>query len=124
MTFSVSDRIEKFRVRHGPMASDETYGANGQFLVKSIKFPRAILVQISDGGGWEHLSAAFQDRCPTWEEMSALKEMFWDSNDLVVQYHPIKSEYVNNHPYCLHLWRRAGTNDFCERPPVEMIGIR
>ena len=26
-------------------------------------------------------------------------------DETVVQYHPPKSDYVNNHPYCLHLWR-------------------
>jgi hypothetical protein len=31
--------------------------------------------------------------------------MFWCEEDCVVQYHPPKSQYVNNHPFCLHLWR-------------------
>lgn len=43
--------------------------------------------------------------CPTWEEMCVIKEMFFEPEERVVQYHPPESEYVNSHPYCLHLWR-------------------
>lgn len=60
----------------------------------------------SDGLGWEHVSVSLnKPRCPTWEEMCLVKSIFWDEDDLVVQYHPPKSEYINNHKYCLHLWR-------------------
>jgi hypothetical protein len=48
------------------------------------------------------------DRCPTWEEMCQINDMFWDKTDCVVQFHPPESEYVNNHPYCLHLWKPIG----------------
>lgn len=33
------------------------------------------------------------------------KDMFFKEDEIVVQYHPAKSEYVNNMPNCLHLWR-------------------
>lgn len=33
--------------------------------------------------------------------------MFWDEHDCVAQFHPPKSKYINNHPYCLHLWRQV-----------------
>jgi len=59
----------------------------------------------SDGAGWEHVSVSRTDRCLTWEEMCQVKAMFWGDDDCVLQYHPPKSEYVNNHPFCLHLWR-------------------
>ena len=36
------------------------------------------------------------------------EDLFWDAEDVVIQYHPAKSEDVNNHDYCLHVW-----------PPVE-----
>ena len=70
-------------------------------------------------GGWEHVSVSpcSQKRktCPTWEEMCAIKNMFFENDEAVVQYHPPKSDYVNNHPYCLHLWRP--TNQEIPRPP-------
>jgi hypothetical protein len=54
---------------------------------------------------WEHVSVSLEDRCPTWDEMCQIKDLFWEDDECVVQYHPPKSEYVNRHPYCLHLWR-------------------
>ena len=46
-----------------------------------------------------------QNRCPTWEEMCAIKDMFFNDDEVVMQLHPAKSEYVNIHNYCLHLWK-------------------
>lgn len=71
----------------------------------------------SDGFGWEHVSVSViyishqghsrqEQRCPTWQEMCYVKELFWDDpEDVVIQYHPPKSEYVSQHKFCLHLWR-------------------
>lgn len=70
-------------------------------------------------GGWEHVSVSYRKRTPTWDEMCKVKEMFWNDDETVVQYHPPKSEYVNIHEYCLHLWRKKNT-DF-ETPPKEYV---
>lgn len=113
---------EKYREKNGPMGSTSAIGNNGLFIVRSLKLLTAVPVIASDGDGWEHVSVSLPHRCPTWEEMSVIKSKFWDEDDLVVQLHPLKSDYVNCHPYCLHLWRKAGTNDFCERPPKYMVG--
>jgi hypothetical protein len=45
-----------------------------------------------------------RSRIPTWKEMAYVKDALWDDEDVVVQYHPRKSEYVNVHPHVLHLW--------------------
>ncbi len=58
--------------------------------------------------GWEHVSVAYANKLPSWDEMCKIKSLFWNDNECVVQYHPPKSEYVNNHPYCLHLWKQIG----------------
>jgi hypothetical protein len=76
----------------------------------------------SDQFGWEHVSVSRKDRCPTWEEMCQIKDLFWDDTDCVVQYHPPRSEYVNNHPHCLHLWRQVGCN--FPMPPSIMVGVK
>ena len=77
----------------------------------------------SDGGGWEHVSVSLdRRRCPTWEEMSLVKDLFWDPEDCVVQFHPPKSQYVNTHPFVLHLWKR--TNEIFGTPPTWMIGVK
>ena len=55
----------------------------------------------SDGMSWEHVSVSFPNRCPNWREMCFIKSLFWDDEDVVVQYHPAKSAYVNVHDHCL-----------------------
>ena len=79
-------------------------------------------MQASEGAGWEHVSVSLPDRCPTWEEMSFIKNLFWDEEDFVIQIHPAGSDYVDLHPYCLHLWRKCGTNDYCEKPDKLLVG--
>lgn len=66
---------------------------------------RVAKVIASWGMGWEHVSVSFTDRCPRWDELCVIKDMFWDDEECVVQYHPPKSRYISVHPYCLHLWR-------------------
>ncbi len=71
----------------------------------------------SNGGGWEHVSISpfKHSYTPTWDEMCKLKDMFFYSDETVVQYHPAKNEYVNNLPNCLHLWRPI--NEKMPAPP-------
>lgn len=71
---------------------------------------------------WEHVSVSTQTGIPTWLEMSRIKRLFWDDEDRVVQFHPPKSEYVNMHPHCLHLWRWTG-GEF-PHPPMELVGYK
>jgi hypothetical protein len=76
---------------------------------------------------WEHVSVsiAFPEkkiplRCPSWEEMCYIKSLFWDEVDCVLQYHPSKDQYVNRHPYVLHLWRPIG--QVIPIPDKSMVG--
>jgi hypothetical protein len=68
----------------------------------------------SDGGGWEHISVHVSERgkqakrCPTWAEMCYIKDLFFAKDCTVLQYHPAEEDYVNMHPFCLHLWRPVG----------------
>ena len=39
-----------------------------------------------------------------WTEMCQIKDMFWNDDEVVMQIHPAKSNYVNLMPNCLHLW--------------------
>lgn len=57
------------------------------------------------GGGWEHLSISGGRRCPFWGEMCMFKEIFFRDDEMVMQLHPAKTDYVNVHEFCLHLWR-------------------
>lgn len=71
--------------------------------------------------GWEHVSVTVKSkRCPTWEEMCWVKNLFWGEDEAVMQLHPRASEYVNEHPYCLHLWRPL--NAWIPEPPSILVG--
>lgn len=50
--------------------------------------------------------------------------MFWDEDDCVVQFHPPRREYVNNHPNCLHLWRPVDGNMQIPMPHSLLVGIK
>jgi hypothetical protein len=106
---------EENRIKDGALASSKKNGNNGAFRV------RGMFVIASDGGGWEHISVSTFGYTPTWDDMCKIKRIFWDAEDLVVQYHPRESEYVNNHPHCLHLWRPI--NKTLPEPPSIMVGI-
>lgn len=105
--------VEASRVRHGPMASSRFDGNNGQFLLWGPGGPNGprLLTQVSDEDGWEHVSVSVpalanqMARTPTWDEMSFVKDLFWEPEECVVQYHPPRSQYRNLHTHCLHLWR-------------------
>lgn len=111
---------EKFRVTHPTLGDGE--GNNGCFMVRVNGKLTRLMCIASDGMGWEHVSVSLPDRCPSWNEMCAIKDLFWDWDDWVVQFHPASSEYINNHPFCLHLWRPTEVE--FPKPGVWMVGVK
>jgi len=113
-------------------------GNNGMFIIPwYADIPsshrtgmREYYIVASDGDGWEHVSVHILDkqtstpktRTPKWDEMEFVKNLFWDEEDTVIQYHPAKSNYVNVHPNVLHLWRPCGGwGDKLPTPPLYMV---
>jgi hypothetical protein len=96
----------------------------GAFLLPPKIGNRRIFAIASNGEGWEHVSVSIRqgNKCPTptWEEMTYVKSVFWDDEDCVIEYHPPKSEYVNQFN-CLHLWRPIGVE--IPRPPSIFVGF-
>ena len=86
------------------------------------KDKRAYVIIASWGARWDHVSMSLRDRCPTWEEMCWAKDLFWNENETVVQYHPAKEHYINNHPFCLHLWKPQKQTLIL--PPDILIGLK
>lgn len=112
-------------VEAGRITDDPTYGTHphsgptGAYLVytPSATSSDDLLKIIANSAckmssWWEHVSVSCPNRTPTWEEMCYVKDAFWQEGEGVVQFHPPKSQYVNHHPYCLHLWRNL------KRPPL------
>lgn len=100
---------EKFRITRGsPLASSAADGNNGAFVIPTGQGIMRLRAIASDGAGWEHVSVSTYSRVPNWREMCLIKDLFWDHEDTVVQFHPPRDEYVNTHPFTLHLWRPVG----------------
>ena len=96
-------------------------GGFGEFKKGTTK---GMTVIWSYGGGWEHVSIDGKKRMPTWDEMCQLKDMFFTEDECCVQYHPPKSEYVNNIPYCLHIWKPIEQySGVLPIPPSLLVGI-
>lgn len=114
--------LQANRVRTGAMGSDDSYGLAGMFRL--IGPNNALLLAVSSGvdeeNGWEHVSVSGHGRCPTWDEMCWVKNLFWDEHEMCVQYHPPKSEYVNCHPHVLHMWKPI--NMSIPLPPSLLVG--
>lgn len=113
---------EEHRLTDGPMRSSPVDGNNGVFIVpyRSGVYKVNLGCIASDGAGWEHVSVSRPDKkIPDWHIMCFIKDLFWDGEDAVMQLHPPKSRYVNNHPGVLHLWRPMGVE--IPQPPIIMV---
>lgn len=122
----LSPKLEDFRLQGGHFSSPR--GAPfGAFEMPGPCAERLLIVA-SDGdvpgemGGWEHVSVSIRRRLPNWMEMSFVKDLFWGGDECVIQFHPPKSEYINNHPNCLHLWR--WTRGAFPLPPSILVGLK
>lgn len=134
MAFHVPEEIRLLDHPHyGKM--DSSLGNNGVFVAKipvKRRVPGTTVIQTeqdlmmiiaADGLGWEHVSVSLKSgTVPEWSVMCAVKDLFWDEEDVVVQIHPKASEYVNCHPGVLHLWRESGKN--ISTPPSEFVGYK
>ena len=128
MRKSVPDKLEAGRFRVGPSASDPGFGFYGAFEIHGPCGEFLLIVasgadaddKISEG--WEHVSVSTRRRPPNWQEMSFVKDLCWEPEECVVQFHPPRSEYVNNCPHCLHLWKP--TKHKLPLPPSILVGIK
>ena len=74
-----------------------------------------------DGKAWLHVSVSHRYQMPTWEQLVEVKETFIGSERQALQVLPKMSEWVNVHPYCLHLWACVegdGLPDFRQAEPM------
>lgn len=118
---------------HPQLGTTLADGNNGLFRMVSVEPGWFLALICSDSSDpaepekWEHVSVhayrtiGGQQRTPTWKEMSYVKRLCWDGEDVVMQLHPRESEYVNNHPNVLHLWRPI--NATIPTPPFRFVGV-
>lgn len=115
--------LEIYRVRNGVMGSRHFEGG-GLFIIPG-PYKRELRVIASSGDAelgilWEHVSVSTVGRCPNWPEMDLIKRLFWDDEETVMQLHPPRSQWINQHPFCLHLWKPIGQE--IPLPPPETVG--
>jgi len=132
---------------HPILGSTADDGNNGAFDLDSPEPGWRLAIIASDGADcagefepWEHVSVhayrraqrsrlrsrhqtiyEAQERTPTWKEMSFVKRLFWDGDDVVMQLHPREADYINQHPYTLHLWRPVERT--IPTPPSIFVGV-
>ena len=113
-------KIRLKRVKH-PMHNVMGDDSNGAFVLRG-PLGRDLFVMVSDGLGWDHVSASLVQKeltePPSWEEMCWLKDQFFEPEETVIQYHPPKSQYVN-FSECLHLWRPQ--DQTIPMPPLVLV---
>lgn len=118
------DIINNARLRTGMFGSTDDYGFTGAFMFSVPNEPKPVFCIASDQEGWQHVSVSFgkdDHKTPKWEVMCYIKDLFWEPEDCVVQFHPPHSEYVNVHGGCLHLWRCIDGREQ-PMPPSIMVG--
>ncbi len=104
----ISESIERYRFVSTGTDWDSFHGEG--FGAFKIPGPCGADLQVIASSGdehvpWEHVSVSTKKRCPNWQEMSFVKDLFWEPEECVMQLHPPRSMWINTHPYCLHLWR-------------------
>jgi hypothetical protein len=52
-----------------------------------------------------HISMSYPTHDPTWEEIKAMREIFFPPDMDVAMMLPRRGFYVNVHPHCFHLWQ-------------------
>ncbi len=119
----ISDLAERYRVTRGTWRSQRG-NLFGSFLIPGPfgELLRIIASAANQVVPWDHVSISTRRRCPYWKEMCFVKDQFWSEEETVMQIHPPKSEWVNNSPFCLHLWRPTGQE--IPMPPPIAVGIK
>lgn len=115
-------RLEKYRDNSHELFTSPAGVNYGAFVVEH----RGVKLTVFSSGtdeesGWEHVSVSLRFRTPTWEEMCLVKDLFWRDDEVVLQFHPAKKDYVNNHDHCLHMWRPLKQE--IQTPPTQTIGL-
>lgn len=102
--------------RHWGWLGDETCG---MFVVPSPIDGAPMKVVASSGEGWDHVSVSRKNRCPNWPEMDHVKRMFFKDDEVAIQLHVPPRDHINQHNYCLHLWRPQLKD--IPMPPMEFV---
>lgn len=112
---------EKYRWKDAPAGYCSNYGdPYGIFLVPHPAGDLKVIVSAAcDEAPWDHVSVSKKNRCPNWLEMCKIKDLFFDPDEAAMQIHPPANDYIDCHPYCLHIWKPM--NQEIPLPPSIMV---
>src|SRR5262245_34393858 len=79
-------------------------GEEGGAFSVTVRGQRLTVIA-SHGLGWDHVSVSTPHRCPTWDEMEAIKRIFFEEHETAMQLHVPPDDHISFHPYTLHMWR-------------------
>lgn len=77
----------------------------GVFNVPTRRSQYRLRCIASKGEGWEHVSVSLPDRVPDWGEMEHVKRLFFEDDEIAVQFHVPPAQHISVCHTCLHLWR-------------------
>ena len=86
----------------GPLAGQFRYANKGLLVI----FTADRLW--GDNKIWLHVSMSRQNRLPSYEDMTMVKDIFIGKLRQALQIFPREDRHVNIHPFCLHLWSCIG----------------
>lgn len=114
MRAEVPEQAERGRIRTGRLATPSSFVMAGMFLIDG-PCGTELRAMVSDGAdwpfelpAWEHVSVSTAHRTPNWREMEFIRDLFWMSHEIVLQFSVPRDQHINEHPYCLHLWKPIG----------------
>lgn len=120
------DRVAEARMG-SPSELEREYVGVFRFPVKGSKRPLLVIASRGDQPGlttgWDHVSVSLPGRCPSWDDMCAVKSAFFLPTERAFQLHPREDENISNHPYCLHIWRPVDEQTL-PTPPSIMVGVK
>jgi len=96
------------------------FGSNGDDREGAFLIPQAttfagyrahttLAIIASAGEGWDHVSVSGKNRTPNWGEMALVHRLFFEKDEIALQYMVPSDKHINVHPHVLHLWRPWNT---------------
>ncbi|WP_319759544.1 hypothetical protein [Maridesulfovibrio sp.] len=105
--------LRAFRPERLPLSWEErpSHLEGAAFFVRDNLTSLAVFASVDmmfDNAGksceWIHLSVSRQAKLPSWDDLKDVKGTFLGDHREAVQVLPKAEDYINLHPFCLHLW--------------------
>lgn len=69
---------------------------------------------------WLHVSFSRSNRMPNYSDMAFVKQQFFGDDLKAIMVFPPKTEHINQHKYCLHLWANMEKDNL---PDFRVMGL-